>query len=271
MSETNINDLQSITIKMNDFSEEELKAYFDDIIKSKIIVRDLFLVNVEAYENKIKQNQITGQELQDKLNQLKLKHENEAKLLKDQYKKCDEDLKKHAINLKLLSKTKEHYEILIKEKLREIHTIKSKNVFINQDILNRKLQLNSVQAQIEDAEYQNKNLKASVKSKYEELNLSKYDEQQLGSNQNIVTVVEDNNTDNISLNERIINRYKPPEFLSKNIEEKFSDLKSNYEIKSDYDKGNELNYEKSTSQVFEVERSNSKSFVDKAKKKCIIF
>lgn len=269
MSETNINDLQTITNKMNELSEEEMKAYFDDIIKSKTVIRDLFLVNVEAYDSKIKQNQNIGQELQDKVNHLKLKHESEVKIMKEQLKKCDEDLKKHAINLRLLSKTKEHYEILIKEKQKEIHTVKSKNVFINQDILNRKLQLNSLQAQIEDAEYQNKNLKASVKSKYEELNLSKFDEQQLSSNQNIITIVEENDIDN--LDKRVENRYQPPNFSLKNNEENLIDSSNlNYDIKSENDKDDRIKHT-SNSQVFEVEGSVSKSFVDKAKKRCTIF
>ena len=82
-------------------------------------------------------------------------------------------MKKHNINKKLLTKTREHYQILIKDRNKEISVIKQKNVFINQDIQNRKLQLNSLTAQIEEANFQNDLLRQSVNSKLEELNQAK--------------------------------------------------------------------------------------------------
>lgn len=189
MAEANY-DIKSISSNINNLSEEEMVKYFDDIIKNKTMVRDMFLVNVEAYESKIKENNNKGLEIQEQITMERLKHENEVKSLKDLMRKNDEELKKHLINLKLLSKTKEHYEILIKDKSKEIHAIKQKNTFINQDIVNRKLQLNSLAAQIEEAEFQNKNLKNNVQNKLEELNISRYDEQKING-EKCLTIIEE--------------------------------------------------------------------------------
>lgn len=197
-------DLKQITNQAANLSQVEMSNYFKEILKNKILVRDMFITNVDAYENKLKENESYYNEIQAEIEQERLSNEKDLKLKNNELKKIDEDLKKHLINLKLLSKTKEHYQILIKEKNSELHNAKQKSTFVYQDILNRKLQISSLNAQIQESEYQNNKLKSLVQSKKEELNLSRYDEKKYNYDKDKISIIDFNedevkNLDNKSL------------------------------------------------------------------------
>ena len=269
----NFNDNESKNSFSNqkEYSEKELSKYFEDIIKNKVLIKEMFNINIEAYEKKINENLNVIESLKEEIEHQKKLHEEELKEMKELCEKYEEDLKKHVLNLKLLMKSKEHYESLIKEKQKEITSVRQKNVFINQDILNRKFQLDSLTAQIDEAEFQKSSLEASVKKKLEELNLSRLNERNECCD---ISIIEED-TEKYEEVKSHVASYLPPKISNKKeenqVEMNFTILetnKENLDIKSAY------NQEIFTSQIFTNEEELSKSFsVDKVnkKKKCVIF
>ena len=160
-------------------SKTEVQKYFNDIIRNKEIIKNMFLTNIEAYNSKVKQNTEIIDDNKIILNSEKRENEEKCKKIQDEINKLIEDQKKHEVNYKLLNKTVEHYQILIKDRHKDINTLKQKTIFVNQDTCNRKLQLDSLTVQIEEAEYQNKILNDALKKKNEELNISRYNEIQI--------------------------------------------------------------------------------------------
>lgn len=148
---------------------KEVSKYFDDVLKNKEVIRDMYLTNVSAYEEKIKKNAEVIERLKDELRQVKLENELEENKLKSDYNSSMDELKKYQINFKLLMKTYQQYEQLIKERQEQINTLQEKLIFVDQDLHSKKFKLESSEAQVQELEYQNKNLQATVEEKSNQL------------------------------------------------------------------------------------------------------
>lgn len=220
------------TSKLN-ICHKQVKSYFKEIIKNKQVIKDMYNTNIEIYEKKICENKEKIINLEELYKINKEKNIKEIEELNLELFKQEEELKKHQVNYKLLNKTKEHYKILIKERLNDIKKYKDKNIFLNQDITNRKLQINSLEAQIQEAEYQNKTLKDVLSNKTEELNKSLHEENMIfkesifkGNKSNIINIncekIDNNINDKISPNKNTNNFVNI--LKTKLIDDKYDDL-----------------------------------------------
>lgn len=271
------------TLKENSTDSDILK-YFNDIIKNKEVIRDMFLTNIELYEKKIIENQNIIHDLKQELEftrREQLEDINKARL---EVSKLEDEKKKHDLNFKMLSKTLEHYEILVRERIKEINSLKQKSIFVNQDICNRKLQINSLTAQIEESEYQNNNLKEAIALKVEELNLSRNKEAQIEkdlnskaskSQSNDISIASGSRQSTLKGSKRSVNeRLFGDEDLNKRVKESEADMSgmeepnlrnSNLKMTSNFiEDGHYLR--KAGSSTFQIESSDHES-----KKKCQIF
>lgn len=225
--------------KIKDKDLNDKNKYFKEALKNKRIIKEMFEINSEAYKKKIEENNLHYLEILDEINLLKGKSDVDIKKIKEIESKASDDYQKHLINLKLLLKTKEQYNTLIKEKEKEISSLKQKNIFIDQDIKNKEVQINSVDAQIIEAEYQNKILKEKSNSLFEKLNKNKYEEQKINSNNidKISIIGEDHLLDSSVINNKVNtgksnnNMYK----FNKQISEKEN---NNVNMKMEIDVGN---------------------------------
>lgn len=136
----------------------EVSIYFDDIIRNKEMIKEMFKTNIMVYEDKIKGNKekiSTLQEELSKINTAYLLIENKLKL---EYAKSHEQFQKHEINYKLLDKTYSHYKCLIREREDEIKKFEEQSIFAFQDYQNKKIKLDCLNVQIIEAEFQLRNL-----------------------------------------------------------------------------------------------------------------
>jgi hypothetical protein len=152
---------------MTDFKNlnEEMSLYINDILKNKDMVKEMFRTNILVYEDKIKDNELKIAALKDEINKISSDFSFVENKLKLDYAKNHDQFKKHEINFKLLEKTNQHYNILIKEREDEIKKHDEQSIYAHQDYQNKKVKLDCLNAQIIEAEFQLKNLNKSLEEK----------------------------------------------------------------------------------------------------------
>jgi hypothetical protein len=147
----------------NNFSE--LGIYFEDIIRNKDMIKDMFNTNILVYEDKLRSNEETLNEKKDEYNRLMNDFTLIENKLKLEYAKNHEELQKYEINYKLLEKTHSHYKTLIREREEEIKKLEQQSIFAYQDYQNKKVKLDCINVQIIEAEFQLKNLQKRLTEK----------------------------------------------------------------------------------------------------------
>jgi hypothetical protein len=149
-------------MKESTHSPHEVSIYFDDILRNKDMIKEMFKTNILVYEDKIKSNSEKLNSLKDELTKLNsdfLLIENKLKL---DYAKTHDEFQKHDINHKLLEKTLSHYKYLIREREEEIKKLEEQSIFAYQDYQNKKVKLDCISVQIVEAEFQLNNLQKEI-------------------------------------------------------------------------------------------------------------
>jgi hypothetical protein len=183
-------------MKESTHSPHEVSIYFDDILRNKDMIKEMFKTNILVYEDKIKSNSEKLNSLKDELTKLNsdfLLIENKLKL---DYAKTHDEFQKHDINHKLLEKTLSHYKYLIREREEEIKKLEEQSIFAYQDYQNKKVKLDCISVQIVEAEFQLNNLQKEIDRQI----LTKENENLI--NDNIVGSIITNKTDGKILREK---------------------------------------------------------------------
>lgn len=151
------------------YSDDDMSIYFDDILRNKEMIKEMFKTNILVYEDKIKKNEEMKKELRDELNRITSDFHLIENRLKLEYGKAIEQYQKHDINYKLLEKTSAHYKSLIREREEEIKKIDEQSIFAYQDYQNKKIKLDCICVQTIEAEFQLKNLQKRLEEKMNKL------------------------------------------------------------------------------------------------------
>lgn len=140
----------------------EVSVYFEDILRNKDMIKEMFKTNILVYEDKIKSNSEKLNSLRDEVNKLNSEFILVENKLKLNYAKTHDEFQKHDINHKLLEKTLSHYKYLIREREEEIKKLEEQSIFAFQDYQNKKVKLDCMQVQIVEAEFQLNNLEKEI-------------------------------------------------------------------------------------------------------------
>lgn len=140
----------------------EVSVYFEDILRNKDMIKEMFKTNILVYEDKIKSNSEKLNSFRDELNKLNSEFILVENKLKLNYAKTHDEFQKHDINHKLLEKTLSHYKYLIREREEEIKKLEEQSIFAFQDYQNKKVKLDCMQVQIVEAEFQLNNLEKEI-------------------------------------------------------------------------------------------------------------
>lgn len=141
---------------------QEVSVYFDDIIRNKDMIKEMFKTNILVYEDKVKANNEKLAQLKEDLARLGSEFSLVENKLKLEYAKNHDNFQKHDINFKLLDKTHTHYKMLIRDREEEIKKIEEQTIFAYQDYQNKKIKLDCVNVQIVEAEFQLETLKKKM-------------------------------------------------------------------------------------------------------------
>ncbi len=143
----------------------EVSVYFEDILRNKDMIKEMFKTNILVYEDKIKANSEKLNILKDELKKVNSDFQLIENKLKLDYAKSHDIFQKHDINLKLLEKTSSHYKYLIREREEEIKKLEEQSIYAYQDYQNKKVKLDCIAVQIVEAEFQLQNLQKEVDNK----------------------------------------------------------------------------------------------------------
>jgi hypothetical protein len=150
---------------MTSESTSEVSLYFEDILKNKEMIKEMFRTNIMVYEDKLKQNKEKSNSLKEDLEKISSEFQLVENKLKLEYAKNHDEFQKHDINCKLLDKTLSHYKMLIRERENEIKKIEEQTIYAHQDYQNKKVKHDCLAVQIVEAEFQLKNLQKQIDEK----------------------------------------------------------------------------------------------------------
>ena len=187
----------------------EVSVYFEDILRNKDMIKEMFKTNILVYEDKIKANSEKLNNLKDELKKVNSDFQLIENKLTLDYAKSHDNFQKHDINLKLLEKTSLHYKYLIREREEEIKKLEEQSIYAYQDYQNKKVKLDCIAVQIVEAEFQLQNLQKEVDNKInqrieesrenKEYSNSHYDEEiQLKTQRSIITNKTENKINKLS-------------------------------------------------------------------------
>jgi hypothetical protein len=164
---------------MRNENTSEVSLYFEDILKNKEMIKEMFKTNIMVYEDKLKQNKAKSNSIKEDLDKLNSDFQLVENKLKLEYAKSHDEFQKHDINCKLLDKTLSHYKMLVRERENEIKKIEEQSIYAQQDYQNKKVKRDCLAVQIVEAEFQLKSLQKQIDEKLNKLKEDHEDEEEL--------------------------------------------------------------------------------------------
>ncbi len=226
----------------------EVSIYFEDILKNKDMIKEMYKTNIMVYEDKLKQSKEKSSLLKEELDKINSEFQLVENKLKLEYAKNHDEFQKHDINCKLLDKTLTHYKMLIREREDEVKKLEEQSIFAHQDYQNKKVKNDCLTVQIIEAEFQLKNFQKQLNEKVNKIieedgtNLS-----QMNNNLSNLDISDISKIDNASIRTEI-----PQVSIGNFLKEKMP-YKSSYTDKS------------------EIYQTLSMNTQDLRKKHCLIF